>query len=78
MNPGYVRTPLVERQIAAQAAAHGIDAGQVVSDVLLSRSAVKRLIEPEEVAAAVLWLCGPHTGYVTGASIPLDGGWTAA
>lgn len=78
VNPGYVRTPLVERQIEAQAAAHGIDAGQVVSDVLLSRSAVKRLIEPEEVAAAVLWLCGPHTGYVTGASIPLDGGWTAA
>ncbi|WP_326586336.1 3-hydroxybutyrate dehydrogenase [Streptomyces sp. NBC_01294] len=78
VNPGYVRTPLVERQIAAQAAAHGIDADQVVADVMLSRSAVKRLIEPEEVAAAVLWLCGPHTGYVTGASIPLDGGWTAA
>ncbi|MGW7330800.1 3-hydroxybutyrate dehydrogenase [Streptomyces sp. NPDC054840] len=77
VNPGYVRTPLVERQIEAQAAAHGIDAGQVVSDVLLSRSAVKRLLEPAEVAAAVLWLCGPHTGYITGASIPLDGGWTA-
>lgn len=77
VNPAYVRTPLVERQIEAQAAAHGIDTGQVVSDVLLSRSAIKRLIEPAEVAAAVLWLCGPHTGYVTGASIPLDGGWTA-
>ncbi|MGZ9928967.1 3-hydroxybutyrate dehydrogenase [Streptomyces sp. NC-S4] len=77
VNPGYVRTPLVERQIEAQAAAHGIDAGRVVSEVLLSRSAVKRLVEPEEVAAAVLWLCGPHTGYVTGASIPLDGGWAA-
>lgn len=78
VSPGYVRTPLVERQIEAQAAAHGIDADRVVSEVLLSRSAVKRLIEPEEVAAAVLWLCGPHTGYLTGASIPLDGGWTAA
>lgn len=77
VNPAYVRTPLVERQIEARAAAHGIDTGQVVSDVLLSRSAIKRLIEPAEVAAAVLWLCGPHTGYVTGASIPLDGGWTA-
>lgn len=77
VNPGYVRTPLVERQIEAQAAAHGIDTGQVVSDVLLRRSAIKRLIEPAEVAAAVLWLCGPHTGYITGASIPLDGGWTA-
>lgn len=78
VNPGYVRTPLVERQIEAQAAAHGIDAGRVVAEVMLGRSAVKRLIEPEEVAAAALWLCGPHTGYVTGASIPLDGGWTAA
>ncbi len=78
VNPGYVRTPLVERQIAAQAAAHGIDADQVVGEVMLSRSAVKRLIEPEEVAAVAVWLCGPHTGYITGASIPLDGGWTAA
>ncbi|AQT70906.1 3-hydroxybutyrate dehydrogenase [Streptomyces sp. fd1-xmd] len=78
VNPGYVRTPLVERQIAAQAAAHDIDADRVVTEVMLGRSAVKRLIEPEEVAAAVLWLCGPHTGYITGASIPLDGGWTAA
>ncbi|MFJ9594411.1 3-hydroxybutyrate dehydrogenase [Streptomyces virginiae] len=78
VSPGYVRTPLVEGQIAAQAAAHGIDADRVVSEVLLGRSAVKRLIEPEEVAAVVLWLCGPHTGYLTGASIPLDGGWTAA
>ncbi|MEV6679062.1 3-hydroxybutyrate dehydrogenase [Streptomyces erythrochromogenes] len=78
VNPGYVRTPLVERQIAAQAAAHGIDADRVVTEVMLGRSAVKRLMEPEEVAAAVLWLCGPHTGHLTGASIPLDGGWTAA
>ncbi|MEU9145935.1 3-hydroxybutyrate dehydrogenase [Streptomyces sp. NPDC048349] len=78
VSPGYVRTPLVERQIAAQAAAHGIDADRVVGEVMLSRSALKRLIEPEEVAAVAVWLCGPHTGYLTGASIPLDGGWTAA
>ncbi len=78
VNPAYVRTPLVERQIAAQSAAHGIGPEQVVGEVLLRRSAAKRLIEPEEVAAAVLWLCGPHTGFVTGASIPLDGGWTAS
>ncbi|MFD5619620.1 3-hydroxybutyrate dehydrogenase [Streptomyces yangpuensis] len=77
VNPGYVRTPLVERQIDAQAAAHGLDADRVVSEVMLGRTAVKRLIEPEEVAAAVLWLCGPHTGHLTGASLPLDGGWTA-
>ncbi|MCY0939932.1 MULTISPECIES: 3-hydroxybutyrate dehydrogenase [Streptomyces] len=78
ISPGYVRTPLVERQIAAQATAHRIDAGQVIGEVLLGRSAVKRLIEPEEVAAVAVWLCGPHTGYITGASLPVDGGWTAA
>lgn len=78
ISPGYVRTPLVEQQIAAQATAHGIDAERVVGEVLLGRSAVKRLIEPEEVAAVAVWLCGPHTGYITGASLPMDGGWTAA
>ncbi|MFI9232748.1 3-hydroxybutyrate dehydrogenase [Streptomyces rimosus] len=77
INPGYVRTPLVESQIHDQAAAHDISAGDVLSDVLLSRVPVKRLLEAEEVAAAVLWLCGPHTSSVTGASLPLDGGWGA-
>ncbi|WP_381802087.1 3-hydroxybutyrate dehydrogenase [Streptomyces niveus] len=78
VNPGYVRTPLVEGQIAAQAAAHGIPPDEVVSDVLLDRSAIKRLIEPEEVAAVCVWLCGPDTGYITGSSLPVDGGWGAA
>ncbi|MFI6144765.1 3-hydroxybutyrate dehydrogenase [Streptomyces sp. NPDC051109] len=77
ISPGYVRTPLVEAQIEQQAAAHGIGPGDVVSEVLLTRSAIKRLIEPEEVAAAAVWLCGPNTGYLTGTSLPLDGGWTA-
>ncbi|MGW6717558.1 3-hydroxybutyrate dehydrogenase [Streptomyces sp. NPDC054995] len=77
VNPGYVRTPLVEGQIAGQAAAHGIPPEEVVSDILLDRSAIKRLIEPDEVAAICLWLCGPHTGYITGASLPVDGGWGA-
>lgn len=78
VNPGYVRTPLVENQIAAQAAAHGMPADEVVERVLLERSAVKRLIEPEEVAELVLWLCGEGAGALTGASLPLDGGWTAS
>ncbi|MFF4582494.1 3-hydroxybutyrate dehydrogenase [Streptomyces sp. NPDC001389] len=78
VNPGYVRTPLVERQIAAQARAHGLPPERVVEEVLLRGSAIKRLIEPEEVAAVAVWLCGPHTGHVTGASLPMDGGWTAA
>ncbi|MEV7612630.1 3-hydroxybutyrate dehydrogenase [Streptomyces sp. NPDC089799] len=77
ISPGYVRTPLVERQIGAQATAHGIAPEDVLTDVMLTRPAIKRLIEPEEVAALAVWLCGPHTGYLTGASIPLDGGWGA-
>ncbi|NYE46825.1 3-hydroxybutyrate dehydrogenase [Spinactinospora alkalitolerans] len=75
--PGYVRTPLVERQITDQADVHGIAEGEVTESVLLRRSPIKRLAEPEEVAEAVAWLCTPHTGYLTGASISLDGGWTA-
>ncbi len=77
VNPGYVRTPLVERQIAAQALAHGIPEEEVVERIMLDRTAVKRLIEPEEVAQLALWLCSPHASYLTGASLPLDGGWTA-
>ncbi|MEV5573588.1 3-hydroxybutyrate dehydrogenase [Spirillospora sp. NPDC052269] len=77
VDPGYVRTPLVEGQIRDQAAVHGVPPDEVVDDVLLARTPVKRLIEPEEVAAAVLWLCGPHASFVTGSSLSMDGGWTA-
>jgi len=76
--PGYVRTPLVEGQIADQAATHGIAEADVLHDVLLARTAVKRLVEPEEVAAMVAFLCGPGTGSITGTSHLMDGGWTAA
>ncbi|WP_030546328.1 3-hydroxybutyrate dehydrogenase [Streptomyces exfoliatus] len=77
VNPGYVRTPLVERQIADQATAHGIPPERVLSEVLLKDSALKRLIEPEEVAEAVLYLCTDHASFITGTSLTLDGGWTA-
>lgn len=77
VNPGYVRTPLVERQIADQAAAHGIPRERVLTDVLLKDSALKRLVEPEEVAEAVLYLCAPQASFITGTSLTLDGGWTA-
>jgi 3-hydroxybutyrate dehydrogenase len=77
VNPAYVRTPLVERQIADQARAHGIPEERVPAEVLLRDSAVKRLIEPEEVAEAVAYLCGPQASFVTGTSLVLDGGWTA-
>lgn len=77
VNPAYVRTPLVERQLTDQAQAHGIPEERVLTEVLLQDSAVKRLIEPEEVAEAVAYLCGPHASFVTGTSLVLDGGWTA-
>jgi 3-hydroxybutyrate dehydrogenase len=78
VNPGYVDTPLVREQIAAQARAHGVDETEVLEHVLLSRAAVKRLIEPEDVAEVVRWLCGEHASHLTGACLPVDGGWTAA
>jgi 3-hydroxybutyrate dehydrogenase len=76
--PGYVRTPLVEGQIEDQARTHGIDESEVLEDVLLARTPVKRLVDPEEVADMVAFLCGPGTESVTGSSFMLDGGWTAA
>lgn len=75
--PGYVRTPLLERQVAEQAVLHRVPREQVVEDVLLERTPVKRLVEPEEVAELAAWLCGPATTSVTGSSFPVDGGWTA-
>ncbi|MEV4555841.1 3-hydroxybutyrate dehydrogenase [Kitasatospora sp. NPDC049285] len=77
INPAYVRTALVEKQIAAQALAHGIHEDEVVEQIMLDRTAVKRLIEPDEVAQLAVWLCSPSAAYITGASLPMDGGWTA-
>jgi 3-hydroxybutyrate dehydrogenase len=77
INPGYVRTPLVQRQIAEQAVAHGIAEDEVIERVLLARSATKRLIEPEEVAELALYLCAPQSSFVNGASLVMDGAWTA-
>ena len=75
--PAYVRTPLVERQIADQARVHGIPEGEVVEKIMLTEPAIKRLVEPGEVAQAVLYLCSPAASFVTGTSLLLDGGWTA-
>lgn len=77
VNPSYVRTPLVEQQIADQARVHGIPEDQVVESVMLTESAVKRLVEPAEVADLVLWLTGDTAAMVNGASCTMDGGWTA-
>jgi 3-hydroxybutyrate dehydrogenase len=75
--PGYVRTPLVESQIAPQAIAHGIPEERVLEDVLLAPQAVKALLEPEDVAHAVAYLLGPAGRFATGSPLILDGGWSA-
>jgi 3-hydroxybutyrate dehydrogenase len=77
VNPGYVRTPLVEQQIADQARIHRLAESAVLETIMLTHNAVKRLVEPEEVAALVGWLVGPEAAMVTGASYTMDGGWTA-
>jgi 3-hydroxybutyrate dehydrogenase len=76
--PGYVRTPLVEAQIADQAAAHGLPEERVLEEVILERQAVKRLLEPSEVADLVAYLLGPSGRGFTGVAVPLDLGWTAS
>lgn len=75
--PGYVRTPLVEKQIADQAKAHGISEDRVLNEVILAPHALKRLLEPEEVADTAAFLLGPSGRGFTGAAVPLDCGWTA-
>ncbi|MDJ0425685.1 3-hydroxybutyrate dehydrogenase [Rhodococcus fascians] len=77
VNPGYVRTPLVEKQIADQAKAHDIPEDEVLEKVLLTEAAIKRLVEPAEVASLVGWLTSKNAGMVTGASYIMDGGWSA-
>jgi len=75
--PGYVRTPLVEKQLVDQAAVHGIPESEVLSRIMLTESAIKRLVEPEEVASLITWLASREAAMVTGASYTMDGGWSA-
>jgi 3-hydroxybutyrate dehydrogenase len=75
--PGYVRTPLVERQIPDQAKAHAISEEAALNDVILAPHAIKRLIEPEEVANVVAFLAGPGGAAFTGVPVTMDLGWTA-
>ncbi len=77
INPAYVRTPLVEKQIVDQAKVHGIPESEVVEKIMLTETAIKRLIEPDEVASLAGWLASDKAGMVTGASYTMDGGWTA-
>jgi 3-hydroxybutyrate dehydrogenase len=75
--PGYVRTPLVEQQVADQARAHGLPEERVLDEVILAPQPVKRLIEPEEVAETVSFLVGPGGRAFSGVPVPMDLGWSA-
>lgn len=77
VSPAYVRTPLVEGQLRDQALQYGISEDEVVEQVMLAPAAIKRLVEPEEVADMVAYLCSPAASFITGASVTMDGGWTA-
>jgi 3-hydroxybutyrate dehydrogenase len=75
--PAYVRTPLVDSQIADQAKANRMSPDEVIEKIMLAPAAVKRLIEPREVADFVAYLCGDAAGVITGAALTMDLGWTA-
>ncbi|MBF0751360.1 MULTISPECIES: 3-hydroxybutyrate dehydrogenase [unclassified Pasteurella] len=75
--PAYVRTPLVDKQIADQAKHHGISEQEVISQIMLQKAAVKRLIEPAEIGEFVKFLCSDAAASISGACLPMDGGWTA-
>ncbi len=77
ISPAYVRTTLVEKQIAEQAKVHGISEEEVLEKVMLEPAAIKRLIEPDEVAALVMYLCSDAANSITGSNWTMDGGWTA-
>lgn len=75
--PGYVMTPLVEKQIPEQAKARGITEQQVISDVLLAAQPTKRFVTVEELSDVVSFLCTDSAKSITGTTLPVDGGWTA-
>jgi 3-hydroxybutyrate dehydrogenase len=75
--PGYVRTPLVEHQIDAQAHAHGLPRERIVREVILASQPTRRFVEVEELAALAVFLCSDGARSITGAAIPVDGGWTS-
>ena len=75
--PGYVLTPLVERQIPETAKARGISQDAVIRDVLLAAQPTKCFVQPGQIGALAAFLCTPAASQITGAALPVDGGWTA-
>ena len=78
ISPGYVWTPLVEKQIPDTMAARGLTRDQVINDVMLKAQPTKQFVTPEQVAALAVFLCGDAAAQITGANMTMDGGWTAA
>lgn len=78
ISPGYVWTPLVEKQIPDTMKARGLSKEQVINDVLLAAQPTKQFVTPEQVAALAVYLCGDDASQITGANLSMDGGWTAA
>lgn len=77
ISPGYVWTPLVEKQIPDTMKARGMTREEVMNDVLLAAQPTKAFVQPDEVAAVALFLCSDSAAQITGANIAIDGGWTA-
>ena len=75
--PGYVWTPLVEQQVAAQAEAHGLSTDEVVKKIFLAQQPTRKFATVAEIAGTVAFLCGPASGSITGTTVAIDGGWTA-
>ena len=75
--PAYVRTPLVDNQIADQAMSHGISNEEVISDIMLVKSSIKKLLEPSTIAELAKFLCSDAASSMTGSALVVDGGWTA-
>jgi 3-hydroxybutyrate dehydrogenase len=78
ISPGYVWTPLVERQIPDTMRTRGLTKEQVINDVLLAAQPTKQFVTPDQVAALAVFLCSDAASQITGANLPMDGGWTAA
>lgn len=76
--PAYVKTPLVDKQIADQARLHGIDEDEVITKIMLQKSAIKKLIKPHDIASMVMYLCSDAAEMITGSTMTIDGGWTIA